>query len=155
MCNSFQITTCNFLNHVFSLYVYFIYYRFWVRCVWVFLSVSKYLEWIEYVWIFDLWQSWCTLVRLSVALLFLTNTMVSYPFPIVLNVTVAFLYYQTRSWLIIILLLVLQAGGSDKKASQGHEEKHWGWFRCVTAGCAIDLHLFTNILDVAWQVFQG
>lgn len=29
-----------------------------------------------------------------------------------------------EKWLIIIILLVLQAGGSDKKASQGHEEKY-------------------------------
>lgn len=26
---------------------------------------------------------------------------------------------------------------------------------CVPAKCAIDLHLFTYILDVAWQGFQG
>lgn len=83
-----------------------------------------------------------------------------FPFSVLVCVADALLYYKTRSWLIIILLLVLQAWGSDEKASQGHEEKHWGWFRCVlpptpcvVACCAIDLHLFTNILDVAWQVF--
>lgn len=44
--------------------------------------------------------------------------------PPVVSFTDALLYYLTRRWLIIIFLLVLQAGGSDKKASQGHEEKH-------------------------------
>lgn len=66
-----------------------------------------------------------------------------------------FLVLQKHNLLIIIVVLLFQAGRSDKKASQGHEEKHRGWFRYVTTGCAIDLYLFTNILDAVWQVFQG
>lgn len=66
-----------------------------------------------------------------------------------------FLVLQTHNLLIIIVVLLFQAGRSDKKASQGHEKKHRGWFRYVTTGCAIDLYLFTNILDAVWQVFQG
>lgn len=65
--------------------------------------------------------------------LFLTYAFVFCAFPTVCSVTVASLYYQTWNWLMIIFLypLVFQAGRSDKKASQGHEEKHRGWFRCV------------------------
>lgn len=65
--------------------------------------------------------------------LFLTYAFVFCAFPTVCSVTVASLYYQTWSWLMIVFLypLVFQAGRSDKKASQGHEEKHRGWFRCV------------------------
>lgn len=65
--------------------------------------------------------------------LFLTYAFVFCAFATVCSVTVASLYYQTWSWLMIVFLypLVFQAGRSDKKASQGHEEKHRGWFRCV------------------------